>query len=282
MDGVVDSLYCNVYNDGRIGVDMFRRLMMVMVGVLCFAVHARAEEIRVAAAISMKETMEAMGAAFQKETGNTVQFSFGSSGALVAQIKSGAETDLFLSAANRQMDDLEKAKLVDVDTRRVVAMNELVIVVPADSKIAPADFTALAGKEYSRIALGEPKTVPAGEYAVEVLKHLKIFDGVAERLVYGANVRQVLVYVERGEVEAGIVYRTDAKEAGDKVKMTATANAGDHEAIEYPAALIAASTHKKTARAFLDFLAGVEGRKILMERGFGVPVNVGQGDKGAR
>ncbi len=88
----------------------------------------------------MKETVEAVGAAFQKETGNAVQFSFGSSGAMVAQIKSGAETDVFLSAAKRQMDDLEKAKLVEEGTRRVVAMNELVIVVPADAKIVPADF----------------------------------------------------------------------------------------------------------------------------------------------
>ena len=219
----------------------------------------------------MKETVQAVGAAFGKQTGNTVQFSFGSSGAFVAQIKSGAETDVFLSAANRQMDDLENAKLLEAGTRRVVAMNELVIVVPADSTLVPANFSALAGKDYSRIAAGEPKTVPAGEYALEVLKRLKVFDGVADRLVYGANVRQVLVYVERGEVEAGIVYRTDAKEAADKVKVAATANAGDHEAIEYPAALIAASKHKKAARAFLDFLAGAEGRKILVERGFVVP-----------
>jgi molybdate transport system substrate-binding protein len=241
---------------------------------------ARAEDIHVAAAISMKESLEAAATAFQKMSGNMVHFNFGSSGAMVAQIKSGGDEDAFISAANKQMDDLETAKLIEAGTRRVVATNELVIVVPADAKALPGDFQALTGVAYKKIALGEPTTVPAGMYAKEVFEHLKLTEILAGKLVYGANVRQVLVYVEHGEVEAGIVYRTDAKEAGEQVKVAATADARDHTAIEYPGAVLASSGHKKEAGAFLDFLATDEGRKILVDKGFGVPV--GSGDKVTR
>ena len=245
-------------------------VLVCAIGVLGAA--ARAEDIHVAAAISMKESLEAAATAFQKASGDAVHFNFGSSGAMVAQIKSGGDEDAFISAANKQMDDLETAKLIEAGTRRVVATNELVIVVPADAKAVPVDFPATTGAKYKKIALGEPKTVPAGMYAKEVFEHLKLTEALAGKLVYGANVRQVLVYVEHGEVEAGIVYRTDAREAGEQVKVAATADARDHTAIEYPGAVLASSGHKKEAGVFLDFLGTEAGRKILVEKGFGVPV----------
>jgi molybdate transport system substrate-binding protein len=232
---------------------------------------AQADDIHVAAAISMKESLEAAATAFQKAGGDTVHFNFGSSGAMVAQIKSGGDEDAFISAADKQMDDLDAAKLIDAATRRVVATNELVIVVPTDAKATPADFRALTDPAYKKIALGEPTTVPAGMYAQEVLVHLKLTDELAGRLVYGANVRQVLVYVEHGEVEAGIVYRTDAKEAANTVKLAATADAHDHAPIEYPGAVLSSSAHKKSAIAFLNFLGSDAGKTILLEKGFGVP-----------
>ncbi len=245
------------------------------------ALPARAENLHIAAAISMKESLEAAAEAFQKSTGTTVQFHFGSSGAMVAQIKNGAKDDAFISAAAPQMDDLAAAKLLEPNTRRIVALNELVIVVPADSPTPPppADFRALTQPAYKKIALGEPTTVPAGMYAQEVLDHLHITDALKNKLVYGTNVRQVLIYVERGEVEAGIVYRTDALAAGTQVKVAATADPHDHAPIEYPAAVLAESEHKKTALAFLDFLATPAGKALLIQKGFGIPAP--SADKGS-
>ncbi len=110
--------------------------------------------------------------------------------------------------------------------------------------------------------------MPAGQYGVEVLKSLKIFDGMTDRLVYGANVRQVLVYVEKGEADAGIVYATDAKEAGEAVTGGATADEKDHEAIVYPGTVLSGSKHKEAAAGFLDFLGKDVARKIFVEHGF--------------
>ncbi len=245
--------------------------MLVCFCVVVAATPAFADEIHIAAAISMKESLDEAATAFKAHTGNSVQFSYGSSGAMVAQIKSGSDTDIFISAAQKQMNDLDAAKLIEPATRRVLATNELVIIVPADSKILPSDFPALLQPTYKRIALGEPKTVPAGDYAIQVLKHLKLLDPLTDRLVYGANVRQVLVYVEHGEVDAGIVYRTDAKQAGNQVRVAATANTQDHAPIDYPAALLSASQHKKTAQQFLNFLATADAQKIFITHGFIIP-----------
>src|SRR5262249_16230047 len=121
------------------------------------------------------------------------------------------------------------------------------------------------------VAIGEPKTVPAGEYAMQVLKKLGLADQLQRRLIYGENVRQVLSYVERGEVSAGIVYSTAAKESGDKVRVVATAKPDTHEPIVYPAIVIRASTKQDAARRFLDFLVSEKGRRILIENGFSVP-----------
>src|SRR5271168_4580763 len=120
---------------------------------LCLTAPAMAEEIHVAAAISMKETLTDAATEFKAETGNDVQFAFGASGALTAQIKNSKNMDAFVSAADKQMNDLQAEKLIDVATRRVVATNELVLVVPADSANVPADFKALADATYRKIAV---------------------------------------------------------------------------------------------------------------------------------
>ena len=241
--------------------------------------HAFAATIRVAAAISLKDALEDAQGAFEKASGDTLEFTFGSSGALEAQIKSGAETDVFISAAAKQMDALAAAKMIDPATRRDVARNELVLVVPPDSKLSIAAFGDLAKRDVKKVALGQPDIVPAGQYAAEVIKKLGLTDALADKTVYGANVRQVLSYVERGEVDAGVVYATDAKESGDKVKVAATAAAGDHPPIVYPAAIISASKKKEEGKKFLDFLAGEKGTKALTDRGFTLPAAATQAAK---
>jgi molybdate transport system substrate-binding protein len=249
------------------------RTALVLAGFLASAaaVSAGAETIRVGVAISLKEAVSEIGKAYEAESGDKVELSFGSSGQIAAQIKGGAPIDLFISAANKQVDDLAKDKLVDAGSRKVVAFNTLVLVVPAGAKQAPADFDGLTDAGVKKIAAGEPKTVPAGQYAQQVFDALKLTQQIKPKLVYGANVRQVLLYVERGEVYAGVVYATDAKESGDKVKVVATADAKTHEPIVYPAVIVTASKKQDVAKRFLTHLTGEKAQAALKARGFASP-----------
>jgi molybdate transport system substrate-binding protein len=229
---------------------------------------AYAETISVAAAISLKESISQVAKAFEADTGDKVEFTFGASGQLMAQIKTGAPVDAFISAANKQVDDLEKAGLADAGTRRTIAGNTLVLIVSSDATTPLSDFKSLTGAAVKRVAIGEPRTVPAGQYAEQLLKNLEIDQKLASRLVYGSNVRQVLDYVQRGEVTAGIVYSTDAKEAGNKVKVVATADPATHEPIVYPAVVVKGSKKRDVAIRFLDYLKSDKARKVFEARGF--------------
>jgi molybdate transport system substrate-binding protein len=248
------------------------RFFLTLVICLGLVPALHAEEIHVAAAISMKEALSDAAAAWKTQSGNDVQFAFGSSGAMSAQIRNSHGIDLFVSAAARQMDDLQKDLLIDAKSRRDIASNALVLVVPADAAHLPQHFAELANPAIHRIAIGERRTVPAGEYAVTLLTNLKLVEAVRAKLVYGANVRQVLMYVERGEADAGIVYATDAREAGDHVKVAVTAESSECPPIDYPAAVVAGSDHAQAAQQFLAFLASDTGQKILATRGFLPPV----------
>ena len=231
----------------------------------------RADTIRVGVAVSLKEAAANIAAGYESRTGDKVEFTFGSSGQLMAQIKAGARLDAFISAADKQVDDLAAAGLVDADSRRVVAGNTLVLVVPADSKVAVDSFESLGNAPLKRLAIGEPKSVPAGQYAMQALEKLKLASALADKLVFGSNARQVLDYVTRGEVTAGIVYATDAKQAGGKVKVAAAAPQGSHDPIVYPAVVIKDSANASAARRFLDHLATDDARRALEARGFTVP-----------
>lgn len=229
---------------------------------------ALAETIRVSAAVSMRESLQEIALAYQAESNDEVLFTFGSSGQLATQIKNGADVDIFISAATKQVDDLAGQKLVDVSTQMVVARNSLVLIVPAASHQAPESFEALADEKYGRVAIGDPKTVPAGDYAMQVLTSLKLADRLANRLVYGTHVRQVLTYVEKNEVAAGIVYATDAKESGDKVRIAATADPRNHKPIVYPAVRVSSSRHPQQAARFMAYLGGDRAKRILVSKGF--------------
>jgi molybdate transport system substrate-binding protein len=234
--------------------------------------HAPAETIRVGVAISLREAMTDVAAGYEKRTGDKVELSFGSSGQIMMQIKGGAPIDAFVSAADKQVNDLLAAGLVDEKSRRVVAGNALVLIVPPDSKVTLDSFESLARAPIKRLALGEPKTVPAGEYAEQTLEKLKLTSALSGKLVYGANVRQVLDYVIRGEVTAGVVYATDARQAGERVKVVATAPRDSHDPIVYPAVIVKRSAHAAAAKKFLDYLStDDEPRRLLEARGFSRP-----------
>lgn len=249
-----------------------RRVVAIAFAFVClFASRAFAETISVAAAISLKDVVMKVAEEYKTETGEVVEFTLGSSGQLASQIQNGAPVDLFISAANKQVDDLEKAGAVDKATRRVIAGNSLVLIVPAGSKSSPDSIKALIRSDITRIAVGEPKTVPVGQYAQQTLKHEGVSNAVQQKLVFATNVRQVLDYVERGEVSAGLVYATDAMISRDKVRVTCIVDEADHEPIVYPAAVVTASKKQAAAVKFLDFLLSEKGQSKLKEFGFTPP-----------
>ena len=242
--------------------------------VICFvAGTGRAEDITVSAAISMKDALGDAGAAFEKATGDHVSFNFLASGPLMKQIEQGAPVDVYISAAREQMDELEKKHLIDQATRKNVARGELVLIVPADSQIEPPKkIDDLTDGRFKRIGIGDPASVPAGRYATESLHALHLSELLKSRLQIGINVRQVLDYVEKGEVDAGLVYRTDAIQAGDKVHVVCVVPDETHTPIEYPAAVIKESKHAADSEKFLDYLLSAPGRSILAQHGFVEPV----------
>jgi molybdate transport system substrate-binding protein len=245
---------------------MIKRILLA--ATLLIGAVAHAGTITVSAAISLKDALADISAAYEKQGGDHIEFAYGASGQLAAQIQQGAPVDLFISAAWTQLNQLDKASFVDDSTKKVVAKNALVLIVPADAKSSPASFNDLADPQWKKISIGDPKTVPAGDYAKQTLTALKIFDAVQPRLIFGANVRQVLSYVERGEVDAGIVYKTDAIQSGDKVKVVAAADESLHKPIEYPAVILTHSGNRAGAEKFLEFLSSDAARQMFIARGF--------------
>lgn len=241
---------------------------------------AFADSITVAAAISLKDALAKVAAQYQSDTGQVVEFSFGSSGQLAGQIESGAPVDLFISAGNKQVDDLAKAGVVDKATRKVVAGNALVLIVPVDSKSPPNSLAALVDADVMRIAIGEPQSVPAGQYAQQAFAHAGVAEAVKDKLVFGTNVRQVLDYVERGEVSAGLVYATDAKVSGDNVRVTCTVDDAEHDPIVYPAVLVSTSKKQPAAGKFVEYLLSDKGQAKLREFGFAPPPQNSPGHAG--
>ena len=247
---------------------MQKLLLILPILLVTFTARVYADTISIAAAISMKETLIDANAAFEKLTGDDVEFSFGASGTLLTQIRNGAPIDAFISAAAEQVDAVEKENLAVPGTRQMIATNELVLIVPAGSQLNLASIKDLAKPEVKKIAIGQPKAVPAGQYAAETIANLKLEQALAAKIVDGANVRQVLDYVIRGEVDAGFVYATDAQQAGERVKVIATAPADSHDPIVYPGVLLASSKKQAIAKKFFEFLASPAGQKIIHSHGF--------------
>ena len=230
---------------------------------------AASAEVVVSAASSLTAVMTELSALYSTDhPGVTLRNNFGASGTLEQQIRRGAGVDLFVSAANRQMDALAADGLIDAASRRVLAGNELVLVVPLQGDTL-AGFPALATAAVERVAMGTPESVPAGEYGRAALRGMGLWEGVEAKVVFTTNVRQALTYAERGEVDAALVYRTDAAES-ERVRVVAAAPAGSHPPIVYPAALVAAS-ESPAARAYLDFLSGPEAAAVFARHGFAPP-----------
>ena len=251
------------------------RLLTAVIVTLLLTTSAavvHAQELTFSVAISMKEAVETLGRQFvQARPGVTLRYNFGASGDLAKQIEAGAPVDLFISAAQRQMDELEAKRLVISATRRTFARNVLTVVTAADSRLALSAADALLAPGVGRIVVGDPRSVPAGQYAEECLRALGIWQAIQPKLVFAENVRQALEYVARGEVDAGVVYTTDAATARGRVKEAFRLPESSYRPVLYPVAVVTDSRHPALARAFIDLLAGAEGQAVLARLGFSSP-----------
>ncbi len=220
------------------------------------------------AAASLGDALTEVDRAFSAHTGIAVTESFAASSVLAKQIEAGAAADLFFSADVPWLDYLQQRRLLKPDTRRDVLGNELVLIAPADSpvqlKIAPR-FALAAALGPGHLAVADPDSVPAGEYARAALTQLGVWDSVSVKLVRAENVRTALSYVARAEAPLGIVYRTDAA-AEPRVRVVDVFPSGTHPPIVYPAALTAAA--RPQAVRLEEFLTGDEARAIFKRYGF--------------
>jgi molybdate transport system substrate-binding protein len=226
--------------------------------------------LTISAAASLKDAMDELNVKYTKENPEvTFTINYGASGALEQQIEQGADADLFLSAAAKQMDQLTSKGMIIEDTNRNLLANQLVLVVPVDSKVNLKNFADVTSKDIKKLALGEPKSVPAGQYAEEAFTKLGILNSVKSKAVYGQNVREVLTWVGSGNADAGVVYASDAK-VSSEVKVVATAAEDTHSPIVYPAAIIKSSKNSDAAKAFLDYLGSSEAKTVFQKYGFTV------------
>jgi molybdate transport system substrate-binding protein len=224
----------------------------------------------ISAAASLKDILEEIKPLYQQSKPNVkISYNFGSSGALQQQIEQGAPADIFISAAKKQVDALEQKGLLVAGTRNIIAKNRLVLVVPKNS-VGITSFYNLKDAKVKKIAIGEPRSVPAGQYAQQVLEKLKIWNQVKPKLVFANNVRQVLASVETGNAEAGLVYVTDAK-ISNKVKVVVTADEKYHSAIIYPLAVVKRSKNLAAAKEFSQFLSSDQAKTVFKKYGFILP-----------
>ncbi len=225
--------------------------------------------LTVSAAISLKDVFTELGHDYEaSHPGVTVKFNFGASGDLEQQIIGGAPVDIFASASSKETDELGRQGKIDKSTLVKPISNDVVLVAPAASAAPAATFADLGGDRFHKIAIGNPGTVPAGRYARDVLTHFGVWDTVKPRLIYAESVRQVLDYVVRGEVDAGIVYATDARARAGEVKVLLTAPADSHKLVVYPMAVVAGSPAADQARQFLAYLSSSEARPVFEKYGF--------------
>jgi molybdate transport system substrate-binding protein len=231
---------------------------------------AGAEPLLISAAASLTDVLQEIATEYQQSRGAAVTFNFGGSGTLQRQIEHGAPADVFIAAAIEPMDALEKQGLLLSDTRANVASNTLVLVAPAKSEIALHSFAELASPFVKQIAIGDPRTVPAGAYAVECFTTLGINKAVDPKLVRMLDVRQVLAAVELGNADAGLVYQTDLARR-DSIRTIQVAPPNSHRPITYPVAALRRSKIPEGARAFIVFLQSDKARAAFQKYGFPLP-----------
>jgi molybdate transport system substrate-binding protein len=227
-------------------------------------------ELLVSAAASLTDVMAELAEDYKDVNPDiTITYTFGSSGALQNQIEEGAPADVFLSAGKKQMNALSEKDIPLEGTEKDLLENKIVLIVPKGNAKGITSFEDVATDLVSMVALGEPTGVPVGQYSAQIFTNLGIIDEVTAKANYGSDVRQVLTWVENGEVDCGVVYMTDAM-TSELVDVVAIAPEGSTDKIIYPAAVIGTTEYPDQAKAFLDYLSTDRAAAIFEKYGFSV------------
>lgn len=224
------------------------------------------ESITICAAVSLKEALDEIKPEFEKNRTITLTLNLSASGTLQKQIEEGAPADLFISAGVKQMDALDSKNLIDKSSRKDLLKNRLVLVVSKEYKDKIKNVGDLLYIN-AKISIGEPLTVPAGQYAKESFINMNIWDSLKDKIVYTKDVKQALTYVEKGETAAGVVYNSDATTIKESIVVQVFED-NTHSPITYPAAIISQSKNKDSAKAFLDYLLTDEAQQVFKKYGF--------------
>lgn len=227
------------------------------------------QSILVAAAASLKNAYEdELIQMFEEQYPSvTVEGTYDSSGKLQTQIEEGLEADVFMSAATKQMKALDEEGMIASDTIVNLLENKIVLIVPTGSDSKMDSFEKIG--DAASIALGDPESVPAGQYAKEALTNLNVWDSIQDKVSFGTNVTEVLNQVAAASADAGIVYATDAASKADQVTVVAEAPEGSLEKkVIYPVAVVKATAHEDAAKAFVDFLQTPEAIAVFESYGF--------------
>lgn len=223
-------------------------------------------EIIVSAAASLQDSLDEIAVLYERQHPDIdLVFNYGASGTLQKQIEQGAPADLFFSAGDKQMTALVDGDLITEYTE--LLKNQLVLVVPSGSGTPITTITQLADKSFKKIAVGQPESVPAGQYAQQALTAKKIWGALQNKLVFAKDVRQVLSYVETGNADAGFVYKTDALTT-KKVEIALTVGEHTHKAINYPVGIVKDSPHNNEAKAFYRYVQTKAASGIFTGYGF--------------
>lgn len=237
-------------------------------------VNMESEELVVFAAASMTDVLEKLKDVYESDHQDiNLTFSFDSSGTLKSQILEGADCDIFISAAQKQMNELDPDQknyngkvAIDKQTRTDLLENKVCLVASGDNEKGVEKFQDLAKENIETIALGN-EDVPVGQYSEEILKNLGIFEKIQPKISYGSNVREVASWIKENAVDAGIIYATDAKVFDLNIVAEADDSMLDNKVI-YPAAVLESSKHKEEAKEFLEFLQTDQASEIFTKAGF--------------
>lgn len=241
-------------------------LIFILIGTVWHKSGDNQEKLMIGVAASMKSAMDEILEQYQNQNPNIdIQITYGSSGTLEQQIRQGAPIDVFLSASLENMDSLSKDQLIIDNTRVELLRNQLVLVESSMIKLKLRGFEDLP--KASQIALGDPKSVPAGKYAREVLEYLELWEEVEDLAVYGKDVTEVLTWVASGNVDAGMVYSTEAS-LSDQIRVVAMAPEGSHSKIIYPVAIVKGTKSEKPGQEFIKYLTSEEAQQIFLKYGF--------------
>lgn len=245
-----------------------RTVLLILLAGTSWSIQAA--EITVSAAASLKDAFSEIAKDYQKKYPNSsIKLNTAASGTLLQQLLQGAPVDVLATADEATMNKAIEQKAIDAASRKTFVRNTLALVQPKDSKMRVKNLQDLTQEKIDRIAMGNPASVPAGNYAKAALEKQGLFASIHPKLVYSQNVRQALDYVTRGEVDAGFVYRTDAILQADKLNIVATVPTTTP--VSYPIGIVSNSKHQAEAKRFVDYILSAQGQTVLKKYGFSKP-----------